>query len=459
MRIRRQFAVLALMGLALITNPGFLDSAQADLFDELDEETSENIDNSTQPANDGLFEELDETDIPDALTEQEEFEQWRNASVAEYENYREELLREFAEYKQIIAEERQKYLEELARNWADPKLSSKTVWVEYSEDLKARNSVDFENQKITLENSSGSRQSEQDIRNALTDLVTKNKAQAFEGDVIANNVEQRSRQEIEHLVTADVKPTPIILSYLTGLAIATAEEVREIVDYMMENSEIETVIDESGRTIQKTEVPLAIPPVIVTAPTPAPATPAEVVGQLPKKAQAFAEYVDTHAGRAELDRRLVYAIIETESAFNPMAKSAIPAYGLMQIVPESAGLDVTKQLFGKEQILSASYLYNSEQNIEAGATYLNILYYRYLRKINDPVSRLYCAIAAYNTGAGNVAKAFTGDRKINSAVPMINQMEPDEVYEKLRRDLPYDETRRYIVKVNDRLQKYAALGL
>ena len=161
----------------------------------------------------------------------------------------------------------------------------------------------------------------------------------------------------------------------------------------------------------------------------------------------------------KLEKALVFAIIETESAFNPMAKSPIPAYGLMQIVPRSAGMDATKQLFGEERILSSSYLYNSEQNIEIGTTYLNILYYRYLSKVENPESRLYCVIAAYNTGAGNVAKAFTGNRKLSAALPLINQITPAEVYEKLRNDLPYEETQKYIVKVTDRIEKYEALGL
>lgn len=463
MKFRPQTAGLLTIGLAFVLNPGAPETARADLFDELDDATSEPTEQEGFQSGDSLFDELDSaTDMNGAdnasgLSEEEEFLQWREQNLAEYDAWREQLLKEFADYKRIIEEERSKYLEQLAQNWDDPRLSSNTVWVDYSADLQDRNSVDFENQKITLETRSDAAQSEEQIRRQLTELVTKNKAQAFEEDVVAKNVEERSKEEIEHLVTADVEPAPIILSYLTGLAVATAEEVGEIVDHMMKNREVETVTDESGRTIQKTEVPLSAPPEVLEKTVPV--TPTEIVDKLPRKARVLSGYVDTYAERAEVERNLVFAIIETESAFNPMAKSPIPAFGLMQIVPESAGLDATKALFGKEQILSSSYLYNSEQNIEIGTTYLNILYYRYLRNITNPVSRLYCAIAAYNTGAGNVAKAFTGNRRINAAIPLINELEPDQVYAKLKRDLPYDETRRYIVKVNDRMEKYSALGL
>ena len=453
MKAYKLYAGVLLVCLALGIHPGQPDSAHADIFDELEDDTGgdlfDELEDSTGPGMTG--------DEPSA-EELAEFEQWRNQNLAEYDDYKEQLLKEFEEYKRIVQEETDKYRNELSKTWQDPKLSSQTVWVDYSDDLQQRNSVDFENEVITIETADGdSGSSDEALRETLTELVTKNKAEAFEEDVIARNVEERSKLEIEHLVTADVKPAPIIVSYLTGLAMASAEEVQEIVDYMLDNRKEVTVTDDQGRQIQKTEVPLSAPPQVVEKPV-APAPTARNTAQLPNKAQGISAYVSSYSARDELDPAVVYAVIETESAFNPMAKSPIPAYGLMQIVPESAGMDATKQLFGQEKILSSSYLYNSEQNIEIGTTYLNILYYRYLRKISDPVSRLYCSIAAYNTGAGNVARAFTGNKKLSTAIPLINALEPDEVYEKLRTDLPYEETRRYIVKVNDRIKKYEGLG-
>ena len=440
MRFRLQkLGVLAVfLGLSL----GLPNPASADLFDELDEETGPGTQSAQQ--------------------EQDEFRKFVEQRDAEYNAYKEEILREFEAYKKIVMEERGKYQSRLAKRWDDPVLSSQKVWVDYSPDLKRRGSVDFEKETITIEMpvETGDGQeaaSDEVLRAALTELVTKNKAEAFKEDVVAQAVEKRSKQEIEHLVTAEVRPMPILLSYLIGAAEATAQEIQAIVDYMLDNKQVVTETDAAGRNIQKVEVPLSVPPQI-TEKVAKVAKPGKS-GQLPAKAQVISGHVESYAQREELEQALIFAVIETESAFNPMAKSAIPAYGLMQIVPKSAGMDVTKKLFGKEQILSSSYLYNSEQNIEIGTSYLNILYYRYLRKIDNPESRLYCAIAAYNTGAGNVAKAFTGNRKLGAAIPLINQRTPAEVYEQLRKELPYEETRKYLVKVNDRIRKYEALGL
>ena len=70
---------------------------------------------------------------------------------------------------------------------------------------------------------------------------------------------------------------------------------------------------------------------------------------------------------------------------------------------------------------------------------------------------MYCAIAAYNTGVGNVAKAFNNGQSVgmsDAVVAKINAMSPDAVYDFLKVNLPYEETRRYLVKVKSRMEKY-----
>jgi membrane-bound lytic murein transglycosylase C len=151
------------------------------------------------------------------------------------------------------------------------------------------------------------------------------------------------------------------------------------------------------------------------------------------------------------------AIIHTESHFNPLARSHIPAFGLMQIVPSTAGRDATRKLYKKPSLLSAQYLYNPRKNIEVGAAYLNVLYYDYLKDIKNPESRLYYTIAAYNAGASSVARAFIGKASFTDAVDTINRMTPEQVLERLVKKAPHKETRQYVEKVLKRRAYYAAL--
>lgn len=411
-----------------------------------------------------------------------EFETYEAQFNAEYKAYREQLESEYAAYKKIVQQETEKYSAELAEVWDQVELSSTKVWVDYSTDLNTKNRVDFENQTIKVEVTVRDNITVDDstMRSRLRELITRNQAQAFERDRIAQAVETQSLAQIELLETAEVKPAPILLPLVTEKPKPTAKEIDTIVDAMMAEKSISEAQNSRGETVITVEVPIAAanvedtkehvkeeiaeapvseasPPKLkpVAPKTPSPRVMADLrVNKLPKPARQIHPFVTNNAEKSRLDTELVFAIIETESAFNPMAKSPIPAYGLMQIVPESAGIDATEQLFGKGRVLSPSYLYSTEKNIEIGATYLNILFYRYLKGVEHPTSRLYCVIAAYNTGSGNVAKAFTGKMRVRSALPAINQLSPEEVYNHLIENLPYAETQKYLEKVVKRIPKY-----
>ncbi|KFZ39046.1 hypothetical protein HR45_01215 [Shewanella mangrovi] len=176
-----------------------------------------------------------------------------------------------------------------------------------------------------------------------------------------------------------------------------------------------------------------------------------------KKAKPFLEDYQQQVSHYQLPMSLLLAITQTESSFNPAATSHIPAFGLMQIVPRSAGLDVAQKIYQKQQAPTATQLYQPDVNIEYGAGYLSILWYDYFDDVSDLLSRKYCVIAAYNTGAGNVARAFNphGERSLKKAVKEINQLTPEQVYQTLQQKLPYDETKHYLKKVTLLDNRYA----
>lgn len=64
--------------------------------------------------------------------------------------------------------------------------------------------------------------------------------------------------------------------------------------------------------------------------------------------------------------------------------------------------------------------------------------------------------SAYNTGAGNVTKSFTGKIKLKPEIQVINSKSPKGVYDHLKRELPYKETRDYLEKVTERRVYYAS---
>ena len=166
----------------------------------------------------------------------------------------------------------------------------------------------------------------------------------------------------------------------------------------------------------------------------------------------YASQVLAAAKRYDIDAPLIYAVIEVESAFNPYAVSHANAYGLMQVVPATAGRDVYARVKNQSGQPTRNQLFQPAFNIDIGSAYLHLLDDIYLQRIVDSDSRHFAMIASYNGGPGSTLRAFAEDR--NRALQRINSMQSSQVYEQLRLRHPFSETRRYLEKVTQAEQRY-----
>lgn len=116
----------------------------------------------------------------------------------------------------------------------------------------------------------------------------------------------------------------------------------------------------------------------------------------------YEEDILTSATNHGVDPYLVAAVIETESGWDPTARSDRGAQGLMQLMPETAHDMVVKGLVDGG-VYDSSNLDDPATNIEIGCAYLSYLI-SYFNGATDH------AIAAYNAGMGNVDSwTETGD--------------------------------------------------
>jgi soluble lytic murein transglycosylase-like protein len=114
------------------------------------------------------------------------------------------------------------------------------------------------------------------------------------------------------------------------------------------------------------------------------AAPAGWAGALPEAGRPWAGAIDAAATKAGVDPRLLAAIAQAESGFNPNALSGAGAVGLTQLMPGTAaglGVDPT----------------DPAANLDGGA--------RYISGQLDTFGRLDLAVAAYNAGPGAVRQA------------------------------------------------------
>ncbi|WP_248924735.1 lytic transglycosylase domain-containing protein [Paenibacillus hamazuiensis] len=137
-----------------------------------------------------------------------------------------------------------------------------------------------------------------------------------------------------------------------------------------------------------------------------------------------------NAAKYDMDPFLIAAIIRVETNFQPNMTSRKGAYGLMQLMPETAEWILEKGRFSPEWI---HQLDKPEVNIEIGSWYLNWLHKQF--NGND-----YAAIAGYNAGQGKVAK-------------WMQNGEWDGTLEQIEQ-IPYGETRHYLQRVLYYYKKY-----
>ncbi|RRV42140.1 lytic transglycosylase domain-containing protein [Pseudomonas sp. p106] len=127
----------------------------------------------------------------------------------------------------------------------------------------------------------------------------------------------------------------------------------------------------------------------------------------------YADLVAAAARMHNVPQALLHALIKAESGYNPKARSAAGALGLMQLMPGTA-----KEM-GVEDVL------DPEDNVQGGARYLK----RMLNLFDNDIT---LAVAAYNAGPDAVRR--------RGAVP------------------PFAETRRYVPSVLREYRKLQGLA-
>lgn len=346
-----------------------------------------------------------------------------------------DLLAEYEKYVKAEQEAYAAFKKQVEKEWGKGNAveSTNKDWVEYSDDHKSRTVVDFEKGEAKIEIIVGGNEVQDtgELKRKLEEEVTRLMENRGTSKDYDTEYEKR-RQLSEEPVLAGQVETP------EGGKISR-ENLPEAVKEIVEKGEpkIEKVKGEDGeeREVVVFSLPLAPDHIRV-------------------RAKRYETEVENFCRKYSFDPALVYAVIHTESYFNPKAKSYVPAYGLMQIVPHYAGKDAYRYVYGKGKRPTANYLYEPHNNVELGTAYLHLLYTRSFQQVKDSKSRMLCVIAAYNTGAGNVSRAFTGNTRLSNAISKINSYSYEDLYAYLSKRLPAQETRDYIRKVTERMQQY-----
>lgn len=129
-----------------------------------------------------------------------------------------------------------------------------------------------------------------------------------------------------------------------------------------------------------------------------------------RRAAKYTPLIETYARQYNISAELIKAVVTRESCFRENARSHVGAYGLMQLMPETA------------KWLGVSDISDANENLRAGI--------RYLAQLKRRFGSVELALAAYNAGPGNVERY--------SGIP------------------PFKETQSYVRTVMSYYQSYVA---
>ncbi len=348
---------------------------------------------------------------------QESFEDFAKQQQSEYKDFE----KEYEEFEKKEAEAFASYVEEVTRKWNEFKDSTQRDWYEYSSDLNTLSRVDFEEGKITIETIVD--KDNEDIMARAHENIGKMITGLFMPDSLTNEIVLEGQ--------VGFNSPPIVDSL--NVTVFIEEEV-------LPAAGIEEETIKSGDGVERVKITATI---------------AMVPDHLRIRAEKYLPIIRKYCLDYNLDISLVLAIMQTESFFNPRAKSPALAFGLMQLVPRYGAREAYRFAHNEDKIVRPNYLYMPENNIQLGCAYIAKMRDNEFKNVIDKDNRRLCLIASYNTGPSNLGVAIIGERKLSPAIAIINEMDSGELFRKLKKDLPYEETRDYIVKVETRRENYS----
>lgn len=139
--------------------------------------------------------------------------------------------------------------------------------------------------------------------------------------------------------------------------------------------------------------------------------------------QGYGDMVISQSKESGVSPALVFAVIRTESGFNPDAQSSVSARGLMQITPDT--FEWAKYRINDEESISFNDLYDAGTNIRYGSEILRLLLLEFGSEEN--------ALCAYHAGWGNAKKWLQNPEYTPDGEQIAN--------------IPFGDTRRYVKKV------------
>jgi membrane-bound lytic murein transglycosylase C len=378
----------------------------------------------------------------------------------QYQTQRAAMEMQWKQREQAIADRWQQVKREAEKKWDRARQSNEKEWVDYSPSYEARSTVDFEQGVI-----------------AITVLVPIGEAGSSQADPEAVLLAMKDIQAdagaagTPRLAAGSASDPASVMIARAAMPAAWAKIIQQFEQVFSKEARAgrpllaNQVVAKSGTPVApqaaKSFVESEIIPNAVVEDKPMQAqdgvTRAQVTAKVPlapdhlrQRAQLYRDDVAAHAKRHGIDPRLLFAIIHTESYFNPLAQTPAPAYGLMLLVPRGPARDAYNYLYKNDIVLDDGYLQDPAHNVELGAAYLHLLRRQLVPNMEEGDKKNFLVACAYTWGMDK-----TRDQILKQA--RVQDLTSTQVFTLLSQKTP-ETTRAYLNRVKDRIAMYDSLA-
>lgn len=147
----------------------------------------------------------------------------------------------------------------------------------------------------------------------------------------------------------------------------------------------------------------------------------------------YQDLVEKYSTEYNLPQTLLYAILHTESSFNPQAVSSVGARGLMQLTEST--FEWVRSRLKEEDQTTFDDMFDPETNVRYGGY---LLFYLFSRFGEEDV-----VLSAYHAGMGAVSNWLENPSYSSDGTTLDT--------------IPYDDTRWYVHKISNTQEKYKKL--
>ncbi|SQD79836.1 murein transglycosylase domain-containing protein [Moritella yayanosii] len=306
------------------------------------------------------------------------------------------------------------YRSQVTNLWGDTERSFSTNYryIKYTNDYRSRSIIDFQQGNVRVE-TLAQPNSQQYLK------------QAIEYTLLAP--EQPAYTDFYTSYSSEVKGKPFLYLQVKdhdGKAIKWHWRASRYANYLIQHQRKQITIN--GRSVDAVTFTLT-------------------ANHTKVRMQRYQTLIKQSAQRYSIDSHIVTAMIQVDSLFNPYALSSTGRIGLMQI-SSSIGQDVFHQQKKYPFKPQPNWLFNNNNNLDIGSSYLSLLDKQYLKGINNPKSRYYAMLASYIAGPKNMLQTFSKNKK--EAFTIINGLSSYEVYQSFTNTQSRADIKNYVSAVN-----------